>query len=45
MNKPKTVNAARPPTTAINQRGTRLFVSAIIRFKIIKYKEKKLYFN
>jgi hypothetical protein len=35
-NKPRTVNTASPPTVAISQRGTRLFVSAI-RFEIIEY--------
>ena len=39
MNKPKTVNTAIPPAVAINQRGTRLFVSAIKIFnKEINFK-------
>ena len=44
MNKLKTVRAANPPTTAINQRGTRLLVSAIKTLKFVN-KTKKLLIN
>jgi len=39
MNNPKTVRAASPPAVAINQRGTRLLVSAILKspFEKVSY--------